>query len=95
MHRDNELLPDGEKKEIPKLEDMTIHNWQAAAIGDLHEAAKAHLLGNLFEKKLNVINILSSLRKHSIETSSDAYNFFSQFQEHLWTQIWLQFMPRE
>ena len=48
MKRDNELLPDGEKKEIPKLEEMTIHNWQAAAIGALHKAAEAHLLGNLF-----------------------------------------------
>ena len=48
MKRDNELLPDGEKKEIPKLEEMTVHNWQAAAIGALHEAAEAHLLGNLF-----------------------------------------------
>ena len=64
MHRDNELLPDGEKKDIPKLEEMTIHNWQVAAIGALHEASEAHLLGNLFEKKLNVINILSSLSKH-------------------------------
>ena len=59
MKRDKELLPDGEKKEIPMLEDMTIHNWQAAAIGALHEAAETHLLGNLFKKKLNLINILS------------------------------------
>ena len=48
MKRDNELLPDGEKKEIPNLEKMTIHNWQAVAIGALHKAAEAHLLGNLF-----------------------------------------------
>ena len=43
MKRDNELLPDGEKKEIPKLKEMTIDNWQAAAIGALHEAAEVHL----------------------------------------------------
>ena len=55
MKRDNELLPDAEKKEIPKLEEMTIHNWQASAIGTLPEAAEVHLLGNLCKKKLNVI----------------------------------------
>ena len=47
MKRDNELLPDDKKKEIPKLEEMQIHYWQAAAIGALHEATEAHLLGNL------------------------------------------------
>ena len=52
MKRDNELLPDGEKKEIPKLEEMTIHNWQEAVIGALHKAAETHLLGNLFKKKI-------------------------------------------
>ena len=50
MKRDNELLPDREKKEIPKLEEITIHNWQPAAIGALHKVAEAHLLGNLFKK---------------------------------------------
>ena len=48
MKRDNELLLDGEKEETSKLEEMAIHNWQAAVIDALHKAAEAHLLGNLF-----------------------------------------------
>ena len=45
MERENSILPDDQKKEIPKLENMTVHNWQASAIGALHEAAEAYLLG--------------------------------------------------
>ena len=44
MHRDNSLLPVEERIEIPRLEQMTFHNWQAAALGALHEAAEANLL---------------------------------------------------
>ena len=45
MMRENELLPDDKKKDVPKLEDMQVHNWQASAIGALHEAGEAYLLG--------------------------------------------------
>ena len=45
MMRENELLPDDKKKDVPNLEDMQVHNWQASAIGALHEAAEAYLLG--------------------------------------------------
>ena len=38
-------LPEPMKKEIPKLEDMQIHNWQLMAIGALQEAGEAYLLG--------------------------------------------------
>ena len=48
MMRENELLPADRKKEIPKLEDMQIHNWQSTVIGALHETGEAHLLGNFF-----------------------------------------------
>ena len=36
MTRENELMPENLRVEVSKLEDMTIHNWQAAAIGALH-----------------------------------------------------------
>ena len=45
MMRENELVPDDKKKDVPKLEDMQVHNWQASAIGALHEAGEAYLLG--------------------------------------------------
>ena len=43
--RENELLPDDKKKDVPKLEDMQVHDWQVSAIGALHEAKEAYLLG--------------------------------------------------
>ena len=43
--RENKLLPDNKKKDVPKLEDMQVHNWQVSAIGVLHEAGEAYLLG--------------------------------------------------
>ena len=49
MTRENELTPEELRVEVPKLEDMTIHNWQAAAIGALHEATEAHLLSKLIK----------------------------------------------
>ena len=48
MQRQNSILPVDQRKEIPKLENMTIHNWQASAIGALHEASEAYLLGMYF-----------------------------------------------
>ena len=45
MMRENELLPDDKKKDVPKLEDMQVHNCQASVIGALHEAGEAYLLG--------------------------------------------------
>ena len=50
MMVENEALPDELKKEVPKLEDMQVHYWQAAALGALHEAGEAFLLGNLIIK---------------------------------------------
>ena len=44
MNRENSILPKDQRQNVPKLEDMKIHNWQAAAIVALHEAAEAHLL---------------------------------------------------
>ena len=46
MKRENELLPKDKKKAVPKLEDMQVHNWQVSAIGALHKAREAYLLGN-------------------------------------------------
>ena len=43
--RKNELLLDDNKKDVPKLEDMQVHNWQASTIGALHKAGEAYLLG--------------------------------------------------
>ena len=44
MTKNNEMLPEEMRETVPKLEDMSIHNWQPAAIGALHEATEAHLL---------------------------------------------------
>ena len=49
MTKENELMPEELRVEVPKLEDMTIHNWQATAIGALHEVTKAHLLSKLIK----------------------------------------------
>ena len=49
MTRENKLMPEQLQVEVPKLEDMTIHNWQAAAIGALHEVTEAHLLSKLIK----------------------------------------------
>ena len=46
INRENSILPEEQRQNVPKLEDMNIHNWQAVAIGALHEAAEAHLLSN-------------------------------------------------
>ena len=46
INRENSILLEEQRQNVPKLEDMNIHNWQAAAIGALHEAAEAHLLSN-------------------------------------------------
>ena len=47
--RKNELMPEELRVEVPKLENMTIHNWQATAIGALHEVTEAHLLSKLIK----------------------------------------------
>ena len=47
---ENEALPDELKKKVPKLEDMQVHYWQAAALGALHEAGEAFLLGKYIIK---------------------------------------------
>ena len=44
MNRENSILAEHQRQHVPKLEDMNIHNWQAVAIGALHEAAKSHIL---------------------------------------------------
>ena len=49
MTRKNKLMPEEMQEKVPKLEDMSIHNWQAAAIGALHEATEAHLLSKLIK----------------------------------------------
>ena len=49
MTKNNEVLPEEMRETVPKLEDMSIHNWQAAAIGALHEATEAHLLSKLIK----------------------------------------------
>ena len=41
MMLENESLLEHMKKEIPKLEDMQIHNWQGMAIGALRETGEA------------------------------------------------------
>ena len=46
MNCENSILAEHQRQDVPKLEDMNIHNWQAVAIGALHEAAEAHLLSN-------------------------------------------------
>ena len=43
--RENELLPDEKKKDVPRLEDMQVRNWQVSAIGALHQTGEAYLLG--------------------------------------------------
>ena len=48
MMMENELLPEGQKKVMLKLEDMQVHNWQGAAIGAIHELAEAYLLGKFY-----------------------------------------------
>ena len=50
MMVENEGLPEELKKKVPKLENMEVHFWQAAALGALHEAGEAFLLGNLIIK---------------------------------------------
>ena len=49
MTKNNEVLPEEMRETVPKLEDMSIHNWQAATIGALHEATEAHLLSKLIK----------------------------------------------
>ena len=44
MNRENSILAEHQQQNVPKLEDMNIHNWPTAAIGALHEAAEAHIL---------------------------------------------------
>ena len=44
MNRENSILAEHQQQNVPKLEDMNIHNWQTVAIGALHEAAEAHIL---------------------------------------------------
>ena len=49
MTRENEVMPEEMQVQVPKLEDMSIHNWQATAIGALHEVTEAHLLSKLIK----------------------------------------------
>ena len=44
MNRENSILLEEQRQNVPILEDMNIH--KAAAIGALNEAAQAHLLSN-------------------------------------------------
>ena len=46
INHENSILPEEQRQNVPKLEDINIQNWLAAAIGGLHEAAEAHLLSN-------------------------------------------------
>ena len=65
MMRKNKLMPEEMQEKVPKLEDMSIHNWQAAAIGALHEATEAHLLSKLIKYLIpSMFFHPSSLRFH-------------------------------
>ena len=46
MNCENSVLLQHLRQDVPKLEDMNIHNWQAMTIGALYEAAEAHILSN-------------------------------------------------
>ena len=46
MTRENKLMLEEMRVKVQKLEDMSIHNWQAVAIGALHKAREAHLIFN-------------------------------------------------
>ena len=49
MTKNNEVLQEEMRETVPKLEDMSIHNWQPAVIGALREATEAHLLSKLIK----------------------------------------------
>ena len=61
MTKNNEVLPEEMREPVPNLEDMSIHNWQAAAIGALHEASEAHFLSKLIKYFIPSIFFLPTL----------------------------------